>query len=68
MNGAAVPVQGKRAAEARGFLSTVRPSCATVGELLACSRGAAALDLRQDLVDYGVLGHGLAEGGIQALK
>lgn len=27
--------KGKRAAEARGFLSAVRPSCATVGELLA---------------------------------
>ena len=36
--------------------------------LLACSRGAAALDLRQNLVDHGVLGHGLAEGGIQALE
>ncbi len=28
----------------------------------------AALDLRQNVVDHGVLGHGLAEGAIQALE
>ena len=30
--------------------------------------GSAALDLRQNLVDHGVVGHGLAEGAVQALE